>query len=171
MGLRDNAQRAKQDVLRKDAEAAEAKAKAEQEKLDALVAPARAALPGLMAEWAKVMGLEHAPEVRVTGGSYEPGVPSSDGMVSAMRETQQVSFEFEEDGIEFVGQVEIIGADPGRERGGEAEPPALEITLRPASEDDWPGPGIASLEDLARALMKAEEEGSGQQQDEDSSGT
>jgi hypothetical protein len=170
MGLRDNAQRAKQDVLRKDAEAAEAKAKAEQKKMDARVAPARAALPGLMAEWAEAMELEHVPEVRITGASYEPGEPSSYGMVSAMRETQQVSFEFEEDGIEFVGQVEIIGVDPGRERGGEAEGPNLEITLRPESDDVWPGPGIASLEDLARALMKAEEEDSGQQPEGDRSG-
>lgn len=171
MGLRDKAERAKQDVLRKDAEAADAQAKAEQEKLDARVAAARAALPGLMSEWAKAMELEHVPEVRITGGFYEPGVPSSDGMVSAMRETQQVSFEFEEDGIEFAGQVEIIGADPGRERGGEAEGPTLEITLRPESEDVWPGPGIASLEDLARALMKAEEEDSGQQPDVGQSGS
>jgi hypothetical protein len=171
MGLRDNAQRAKQDVLRKDAEVAAAKAKAEQEKLDALVAPARAALPGLLAEWAKAMELEHVPEVRITGGSYEPGEPSSYGMVSAMRETQQVLFEFEEDGIEFVGQVEIIGADPGLERGGEARAPSLEITLRPASDNVWPGPGITSLEDLARALMKDEEEDSGQQPDDFPSGT
>lgn len=164
MGLRDNAQRAKQDVLRKDAQAAEAKAKAEQEKLDALVAPARAALPGLMAEWAKAMGLEHIPEVRVTGSSYEPGEPSSLGMVSAMRETQEVSFEFEEDGIEFIGQVKVIGADPGLAQRGEARPPALEVRLKPESEDAWPEPHIASLEDLARALMKKEEGEAGEEE-------
>ena len=157
MGLRDSARRAQQDVLRKDAEAAHAKAQAEQEKLDALVAPARAALPGLMADWAKAMGLERVPEVRVTGATYEPGEPSSLGMVSAMRETQEVHFEFEEDGIEFIGQIEVIGADPGLEQRGEARPPALEVRLKPESDDAWPEPHIASLEDLARALMKKEE--------------
>lgn len=169
MGLRDDARRARQDVLRKDSEAAEAKAKAEQEKLEAQVAEARAALPALMAEWAEAMGLERVPVIRVTGASYEEGVPSSYGMVSAMRETQQVSFEFEEDGIEFVGQVEIIGADPGRDQEGEAEPPALEIRLRPESDDVWYEPKIASLEDLARALMKKEERDTGEEEEASSS--
>lgn len=167
MGLRDDVERAKQDVLRKDAEAAQAKAKAEEEKLEANVAPALAALPGLMEDWSRAMNLEKVPDIQITELSYEPGVPSEYGMITTQRETQLVAFTFEEDGISFVGEVEVIGADPGQEKGGEAKPPRLSVRL--ATQDDadsWPGPRVATLEDLARALMQLEEQNSGSDDDD-----
>lgn len=164
MGLRDDVQRARQEVLRKDAEAAEAKAKAEQEKLEANVAPARAALPGLMAEWAQAMGLEHVPDVHITEVFY-----GGNAFGSMERRTQRISFDFEEDGLEFIGQVEIIGADPLQDPDGEDDPPVLEINLRPASEDAWPGRIIRSVEDLARALMQLEEQDKSDDADTDES--
>lgn len=167
MGLRDDVERARQEVLRKDAEAAQAKAKAEAAKLESNVAPALAALPGLMKDWSRAMNLEKTPDIQITELSYEPGAPSEYGMVTTRRETQLVTFTFEEDGISFMGEVEVIGADPGRERGGEAEPPRLNVHLiKQDDSDPWPGPRVASLEDLARALMQLEEQNSGSGDDD-----